>query len=48
VIVTVQTVDDVLPRADGRQWSAEQYEERDGVLRALGVPVFRQRPTRLR
>jgi hypothetical protein len=40
VIVTVQAVDDALPHAKGRQWTIEQYQERDAVLQALGVPTF--------
>jgi hypothetical protein len=39
-MVTVQMIDDVPPHADGRQWTTEQYQQRDRVLRSLGVPMF--------
>jgi hypothetical protein len=43
-MVTVQVVDTVLPRADGRQWTPEHYRRRDAVLAALGVPAFGKHP----
>lgn len=48
MMVTVQIVDQVPLRDDGRQWTAEQYRERDAVLRALGVPAFHTTSTRSR
>jgi hypothetical protein len=41
IMITVQAVDDLVPLAEGRQWTADQYRDRDAVLRALGVPAFR-------
>ena len=48
MIVTVQAVEQVLPCADGRQWTAEQYQKRDVVLEALGVSAFHKQSTRPR
>ncbi len=39
-MITVQAVNTLAPDADGRQWTPKQYQERDAVLRALGVPIF--------
>jgi len=39
-VITVQAVDDLGPVVERRQWTPEQYQQRDAVLRALGVPAF--------
>ena len=41
VVISVQEVEDLAPLSAGRQWTADQYHDRDAVLRALGVPSFR-------
>jgi hypothetical protein len=40
LVVTVRAVDDLTPEAEGRHWTSEQYQQRDVILRALGVPTF--------
>jgi hypothetical protein len=43
LVVAVQVVDDLAPSADGRQWTPDQYRQRDAVLAALGVSTFGNR-----
>jgi hypothetical protein len=46
LVVTVRAVDDLTPEADGRHWTSEQYQQRDVILRALGVSAFGRRRDR--
>jgi hypothetical protein len=43
-VITVQAVDDLALAPQGRQWTSKQYQDRDAVLAALGVPAFQKIP----